>query len=83
VQRSIFGRATSADPGYVDAHANLAMVLVMRGQFDEALRELVVARQLDSILFDLHPMEGLLQQSTFRPLAPKADFPVVHLSKVV
>jgi DNA-binding winged helix-turn-helix (wHTH) protein/TolB-like protein/Flp pilus assembly protein TadD len=53
-------RATSADPGYVDAHANLALVLAMRGQFDEALREYVVARQLDPILFDLHPMEGLL-----------------------
>lgn len=53
-------RATSADPGFVDARANLAMVLAMRGQFDDSLREFVVARQLDPITLDLHPMEAML-----------------------
>ncbi len=53
-------RATVCDPEYSDAHFNLAVALTARGQFNDALREYAIARQLDPIAFDLHPMEPLL-----------------------
>ena len=53
-------RATTADPTYVDARANLAMVLAMRGQTEESLREFAAARELDPITLDLAPLEAQL-----------------------
>lgn len=55
-----FRRATIYDPDYSDAHFNRAVALTARGQFNEALREYAVARQLDPAQFDLHPMLGML-----------------------
>lgn len=49
-----FRRAVADDPGYAVAHFNLAIALTTRGAFDEALREIGVARQLDPIAFGLH-----------------------------
>ncbi|HEX2061806.1 MAG TPA: tetratricopeptide repeat protein [Thermoanaerobaculia bacterium] len=48
-------RAVADDPGYADARFNLAIALTTRGAFDEALREIAVARQLDPISYALHP----------------------------
>ena len=53
-------RATAGDPGYVDARGNLAMVLTMRGQVDESLREWTAAQQLDPAGLDLSPVEPTL-----------------------
>ena len=53
-------RAVAADPTYVHARANLAMVLAMRAQSDEALREFRAAQQLDPRTYDLHINEPLL-----------------------
>jgi tetratricopeptide (TPR) repeat protein len=53
-------RAVSVDPGYVQGRSGLAMVLAMRGQTEEALRELAAAQQLDPITLDLTPAEAML-----------------------
>ena len=55
-----FRRATAGDPQYVDARVNLAMVLAMRGQADESLREFTVAQEIDPIGLDLSQFEPLL-----------------------
>jgi DNA-binding winged helix-turn-helix (wHTH) protein/tetratricopeptide (TPR) repeat protein len=55
-----FRRAVAADPEYVEAHFNLAIALTTRGRFDEALRELRAARQLDPVTFHLHPSVPML-----------------------
>jgi DNA-binding winged helix-turn-helix (wHTH) protein/tetratricopeptide (TPR) repeat protein len=47
-------RAATADPGYVDGRANLAIILSMRGEAEESLREFAFAQQLDPIMFDLN-----------------------------
>lgn len=51
----ILRRAVAADPEFVDAHFNLAMVLAMRGLFGEAFKELAIARGLDPREYALHP----------------------------
>jgi len=53
-------RATSGDPQYVDARINLAMVLAMRGQSDDSLREFAVAQELYPAGLDLSRFEPLL-----------------------
>ena len=53
-------RATAGDPQYVDARVNLAMVLAMRGQSDDSLREFTIAQQLDPAGLDLSQFEPLL-----------------------
>lgn len=53
-------RATVGDPQYVDARVNLAMVLAMRGQSDDSLREFAVAQQLDPAGLDLSQFEPLI-----------------------
>ena len=53
-------RATAADPGYVDARTNLAIILTMRGQFDESLREFAAAQKLDPAGLDINPLEPML-----------------------
>jgi DNA-binding winged helix-turn-helix (wHTH) protein/tetratricopeptide (TPR) repeat protein len=53
-------RATGSDPQYVDARVNLAMVLAMRGQADDSLREFTIAQQLDPAGLDLSQFEPLL-----------------------
>ena len=53
-------RATIADAGYVDARLNLAMILAMRGQADESLRELAHAQQLDPVNLGQTIVEPLL-----------------------
>ena len=53
-------RATAADPGYVDARTNLAIILTMRGQFDESLREFAAAQQLDPVGLEINPLEPML-----------------------
>lgn len=53
-------RAVAADPAYVDGRGNLAMILAMRGQFAESLREWKVAWQLDPVTNDLLPVEPSL-----------------------
>jgi DNA-binding winged helix-turn-helix (wHTH) protein/tetratricopeptide (TPR) repeat protein len=55
-----FRRATDDDPEYVDAHFNLASALAARGQFDEALREFSIARELDPRTFALHPLPAMI-----------------------
>lgn len=50
-------RAVAADPGYVGAHANLATILTMRGNIEEALVEWELARQLDPVMNDLSAAE--------------------------
>ena len=52
--------AVVCDPDYSDAHFNLAAASTARGQFDDALREYAIARQLDPVAFDLHPSEAQL-----------------------
>ena len=56
----LYRRATAADPEYVTAHFDLAVVLAMRGRGEESLRSFTVARQLDPIGFDLAPTHPLL-----------------------
>lgn len=51
-----FRRATLYDAGYSDAHVNLAVASTARGQFNDAMRELAIARQLDPAEFDVRPM---------------------------
>ena len=53
-------RAVTADPGYIDARTNLAMILTMRGQAEEALREWEIARQLAPVMNDLSTTEPFL-----------------------
>lgn len=53
-------RAVAADPAHVDSRVNLAMVLAMRGQAEESLKEWAVARELDPVGFDLDYVEPLL-----------------------
>jgi DNA-binding winged helix-turn-helix (wHTH) protein/tetratricopeptide (TPR) repeat protein/TolB-like protein len=53
-------RATTADPSYVDGRVNLAMILAMRGQDEESLREFALAQQLDPITLDLSSIEPQL-----------------------
>ncbi len=53
-------RATAGDPQYLDARVNLAMVLAMRGQSDDSLREFTIAQQLDPAGLDLSQFEPLL-----------------------
>ena len=53
-------RAAAGDPQYVDARVNLAMVLAMRGQSDDSLREFTIAQQLDPAGLDLSQFEPLL-----------------------
>jgi DNA-binding winged helix-turn-helix (wHTH) protein/tetratricopeptide (TPR) repeat protein len=55
-----FRRATAGDPQYVDARVNLAMVLAMRGQSDDSLREFITAQQLDPAGLDLSQFEPLI-----------------------
>lgn len=50
----ILRRAVATDPGFVDAHFNLAMVLAMRGLVGEAFKELAIARGLDPREYGLH-----------------------------
>jgi DNA-binding winged helix-turn-helix (wHTH) protein/tetratricopeptide (TPR) repeat protein len=61
-----FREAVESDPGYVDAHYDLCIVLVARGEFDAAVEEFEQARALDPIDFDLHPAEGMLYLRTRR-----------------
>lgn len=56
----LFRRAAAADPEYVEAHFDLAIVLAMRGRGEESLRSFTVARQLDPITYDLAPTHPLL-----------------------
>jgi tetratricopeptide (TPR) repeat protein len=53
-------RGAAGDPNYVDGRVNLAMVLTMRGQTEESLREFALAQQLDPVDLDLSPIEPLL-----------------------
>ena len=55
-----FRRATSDDPDYVDARFNLAITLIARGEFGQALDEFVVARGLDPQMFALHPLPAMI-----------------------
>lgn len=57
---SEFRRAIAADREYVDAHANLSLVLCAMGRHNEAMAEWNVARDLDPLLFDVTEMQGLL-----------------------
>ncbi len=56
----MFRRVVHEDPEYVHGHFNLAQVLVARGESDTALAEFYAARELDPVMFDLHPVEGVL-----------------------
>ncbi len=53
-------RAAAADPSFVYGRVQLALVLAMRAQHDESLREFTAAQQLDPRAFDLHLNEPLL-----------------------
>jgi DNA-binding winged helix-turn-helix (wHTH) protein/tetratricopeptide (TPR) repeat protein len=52
--------AVRNDPLYVDARFNLAMLLVARGEFDDAIAMYEESRALDPIDFDLFHGEGML-----------------------
>jgi DNA-binding winged helix-turn-helix (wHTH) protein/tetratricopeptide (TPR) repeat protein len=55
-----FRRATLDDPEYVDARFNLAIALIARGEFGQALDEFEVARGLDPQMFALHPLPAMI-----------------------
>ena len=55
-----FRQATEDDPEYVDAHFNLAIALVARGEFDEGLQAFSEARALDPQAFGLHPLPAMI-----------------------
>jgi len=57
---AILQRAVADDPLYVDAHFNLALTRIARGNFFEALTELEIARELDPVQFDSSPAEAHL-----------------------
>jgi tetratricopeptide (TPR) repeat protein len=76
-----FRQAVIADPEYVDARVNLAMILGMRGQADESLREFAIARQLDPANLDLSGFEPILYLCARRyedALACYRDILAVH-----
>jgi tetratricopeptide (TPR) repeat protein len=55
-----FRKAVADDPDYVDGHNNLSMVLTARGEFEAAVHEYELARDLDPAEFDLHPSEAAI-----------------------